>query len=114
MRLIPQAPRQGKPVGPAGVDSLSPIAPWRLVNIGGGAPVKVLDYVAAIERALGRRARVNPLPMQKGDVPATFADTRLLEALTGYKPATPVGEGVKAFCDWYQAYREQLARRARD
>jgi len=112
VRLIPQSPRQGEPVGPAGVDSLSPIAPWRLVNIGGGAPVKLLDYVAAIERALGRRARVNRLPMQKGDVPATFADTRLLEALIDYKPSTPVTVGVKAFCDWYQAYRHQLAATA--
>jgi len=102
-RLVPLAPVKGEPVAGA-ADSLSPVAPWRLVNIGGGAPVKLTDLVAEIETALGRKARIEALPMQKGDVAATFADARLLEALTGFRPATPLGVGVRAFCDWRQNY----------
>jgi UDP-glucuronate 4-epimerase len=108
VRLIGVSPRQGEPI--AGVtDSLSPVAPWRVVNIGGGAPVKLLDYVAAIEEALGRRAKVNLLPMQPGDVPATFADTRLLEALIAYKPSTRLEDGVRAFCEWYREHQSAIA-----
>ena len=100
VRLFGVPPRRGEPV-PGVEDSLSPAAPWRLVNIGGGSPVKLIDYIEAMEAALGRTAIKNLLPMQMGDVPATFADAGLLEALTGYKPSTPVTKGVKAFCDWY-------------
>jgi UDP-glucuronate 4-epimerase len=100
VRLLGRAPRMGEPI--AGVaDSLSPVAPWRLVNIGGGNPVKLTDYIEAMEAALGRKASFKRMPMQKGDVPATFADVRLLEALTAFRPATPVAIGVRAFCDWY-------------
>jgi UDP-glucuronate 4-epimerase len=86
-------------------DSLSPVAPWRVVNIGGGAPVRLLDFVEEIEKALGRRALRNELPMQPGDAPVTFADARLLERLTGYRPSTPPSVGVPAFCDWWRGYR---------
>ncbi len=82
-------------------DSLSPVAPWRVVNIGNGDPVRLGDFIDAIEAALGRRARRNLMPMQPGDVPATWADTTLLRALTGEAPRTPVREGVQAFVDWY-------------
>ena len=98
-RLIGTPPRQGRPA-PGALDSLSPVAPWRVVNIGGGAPVRLTEYIDAMEAAIGRKAIRNMLPMQMGDVPATSADTSLLEALTGYKPSTSVGAGVKAFCDW--------------
>ncbi|MGH7022898.1 MAG: NAD-dependent epimerase/dehydratase family protein [Caulobacteraceae bacterium] len=100
-RLVDRPPEQGKPV--AG-DSLSPAAPWRLVNIGRGAPVKLMDFIAETERALGRRAIVNFQAMQPGDVKRTFADATLLETLTGYRPSTPLSEGVAAFCAWYEAY----------
>ena len=85
-------------------DSLSPAAPWRVVNIGRGEPVKLMDFIAETERALGRRARLNLLPMQPGDVERTFADPTLLETLTGYRPSTPIGQGVAAFCRWYEDY----------
>ncbi|MDK3020797.1 NAD-dependent epimerase/dehydratase family protein [Pseudodonghicola flavimaris] len=85
-------------------DSLSPVAPFRVVNIGGSRPTKLLDYIAAIEAACGRDAEKVMHPMQPGDVPATWADTRLLTDLTGYAPKVPVGEGIQRFVDWYRDY----------
>ncbi|MEC5323704.1 NAD-dependent epimerase [Aurantimonas sp. A3-2-R12] len=79
-------------------------APFRLFNIGNNAPVKLLDYVEALEEALGRKAERQLLPLQPGDVPDTFADVSELERAVGYRPATPVREGVQAFVDWYRRY----------
>lgn len=105
MRLVACPPVKGQPVAAEGVaDSLSPVAPHRVVNIAGGTSVGLLAFVEAIEAAMGRPAQKIMLPMQPGDVRETFADHHLLEALTGYRPATPVGVGVKAFVDWYDAY----------
>lgn len=99
-RLIHAVPAKGEPAKDV-VDSLSPVAPWRLVNIGRGAPVNLLEFVEAIEKQLGRKAVRNYMPMQAGDVPKTWADAELLVALTGYRPSTTVEDGVRAFCDWY-------------
>ena len=85
-------------------DSLSPVAPFRVVNIGGGEPVKLMDYIAEIERAMGKQAILNLMPMQQGDVPATEASPELLRRLTGYVPATPVSVGIPAFVDWYREH----------
>lgn len=82
-------------------DSLSPVAPFRIVNIGGGKPTPLMDYIGALERALNRTAHKNMLPMQQGDVPATEASPELLRRLTGYVPTTSVEEGVAAFVAWY-------------
>ncbi|MCA1952946.1 MAG: NAD-dependent epimerase/dehydratase family protein [Hyphomicrobiales bacterium] len=101
--LMAQAPRLGEPVAPE-IDSLSPVAPHRIVNIGGGNPVGLDDFIATIEEALGIPAKKLMLPLQPGDVPSTVADTRLLVALTGARPATPVSEGVGAFVRWYRDY----------
>ncbi len=79
-------------------------APFRLFNIGNNAPVKLSAYIEAIEDALGRRAIKELLPLQPGDVPDTFADVSELVKAVGYKPATPVKDGVRAFVDWYRAY----------
>ncbi|MGI8839349.1 MAG: NAD-dependent epimerase/dehydratase family protein [Caulobacteraceae bacterium] len=104
-RLTDVIPSRGEPA--AGVtDSLSPVAPWRIVNIGAGQPINLMDFIAEIEKSLGRKARFNFMPMQPGDVARTFADASLLEGLTGYRPATPVAVGVAAFCDWYKAYHD--------
>ena len=84
-------------------DSLSPVAPWRVVNIGNAAPVALGDFIAAIEQAMGQEAQKNLMPMQPGDVPATWADTGLLRALVGQVPSTPVQEGVRAFVEWYRS-----------
>ena len=98
VRLADAPPVIGEPVGP--FDTLSPVAPYRLVNIGGGAPSKLMDFVAELERAMGMQAKKTFLPMQDGDVPATWASSELLEALTGYRPSTPISVGVPAFVDW--------------
>ena len=85
-------------------DSLSPVAPFRVVNIGNGAPVRLTDFIAAIEAATGRRAERRLLPIQPGDVPATWAETALIEGLVGALPRTPLERGVGAFVDWYRDY----------
>ena len=85
-------------------DTLSPVAPFRLVNIGGGTPSNLMDYVGELEKALGREAKKTYLPMQDGDVPATFASADLLEVLIGYKPGTPISVGVPAFVAWYREH----------
>jgi UDP-glucuronate 4-epimerase len=87
-------------------DSLSAVAPWRVVNIGAGSPCRLLDFISEIERRLGRTAVRNYMPLQMGDVPATFADVSLLVNLTGYRPSTPPRVGVAAFCDWYREYHQ--------
>ena len=87
------------------VDSLSPVAPYRVVNIGNSNPTELMDYIAALENALGVKAKKNMMPMQSGDVPATWADTALLKKLTGYVPSTPVEVGVREFVDWYKSYK---------
>ncbi len=96
-------PHPGK-ASPVDGDSLSPVAPFRVVNIGHGAPVQLTDFIAAIEAATGREARRSLLPMQPGDVHATWADTKLLHRLTGRVPQTPVTEGVARFVAWYREY----------
>lgn len=82
-------------------DSLSPAAPFRIVNIGAGRPTPLMDYIGAAESALGRTAIKNFLPMQAGDVPATEASSDLLRRLTGYAPSTTPAEGVAKFVHWY-------------
>lgn len=82
-------------------DSLSPVAPFRSVNIGNGQPTPLMDYIGALETALGKEAIKNFLPMQQGDVPATEASSALLRRLTGYAPSTPPATGVARFVDWY-------------
>lgn len=85
-------------------DSATSSAPWRLYNIGNHRRVELMTYVQALESALGRKARLELLPMQLGDVRATEADTTELEKATGFKPATSVQEGVKRFVAWYREY----------
>ncbi len=85
-------------------DSLSPVAPYRVVNIGNSETVRLMDFVEAIEAELGVPAKRNFMDMQKGDVPATWANADLLHALTGYKPQTDVRDGIAAFVAWYREY----------
>ena len=100
VEVIPAA--DGQMVGDA--DSLSAVAPWRVVNIGNGQPVQLMEFVEAIEGAIGLEAQKNFMPMQPGDVPATWASAKLLEDLAGERPKTDVTEGVRNFVDWYRAY----------
>ncbi len=85
-------------------DSLSPVAPFRVVNIGNNDKVQLMDFITEIEKCLGMEIKKNFMEMQKGDVPATWANADLLQRLTGYTPQTPVSEGVKHFVDWYRDY----------
>jgi len=78
--------------------------PYRVFNIGNSDPVKLMSFIEAIERALGKTATKNFLPLQDGDVPATAADVSELEAWVGFRPGTPVGVGVGRFVDWYRSY----------
>jgi UDP-glucuronate 4-epimerase len=79
-------------------------APYRVFNIGNSQPVPLMTYISALEKALGIEARKNFLPMQLGDVPATSADTLELQAWVGFKPNTPVDEGVLQFVHWYREH----------
>jgi UDP-glucuronate 4-epimerase len=85
-------------------DPSSSTAPWRIYNIGASRPVALLDYIGAIERSTGRKAVMNMLPMQPGDVADTFADVDPLAQDTGYRPTTTVEVGVARFVEWYREY----------
>lgn len=85
-------------------DSLSSVAPYRVVNIGNSQPVRLLDFIEIIEEQLGKRALRNYMPMQPGDVRATWANAELLHHLTGYRPQTPIRDGVAAFVTWFRDY----------
>ena len=106
IRLLMDVP----PVRPASAkdieegDSLSPVAPFRIVNIGNSDKVRLLDFIDAIEDALGKKAKRNMMDMQKGDVPATWADASLLKRLTGYQPQTDFRVGIQKFVDWFRDY----------
>ncbi len=103
--LIEQPPE--RPVSPAEIasgDSLSPAAPFRVVNIGNNDKVRLMDFVTAIEEECGREAVKNFMPIQPGDVFATWADASLLQSLTDYAPQTPMREGVRQFVAWYREY----------
>jgi UDP-glucuronate 4-epimerase len=101
-RLMDVPPQQGNHMIRG--DSLSPVAPYRLVNIGHASPVRLMDYIEAIEDSIGRTAVKNMLGMQPGDVQQTYADVRLLKALTGYTPNTDYRDGIAKFVDWYKSY----------
>lgn len=97
----PERPADG--VVPEG-DSLSPVAPFRVVNIGNSDKVRLLDFIDAIEDCLGKKAIRNYMPMQMGDVPATWADASLLQRLTGYRPQTNFRDGIARFVEWFREY----------
>jgi len=79
-------------------------APYRIYNVGNHSPVALLDYIAAIEKAVGRKAKIELLPQQPGDVEATYADVEALEDATGFRPSTSLDEGIERFVAWYREY----------
>jgi UDP-glucuronate 4-epimerase len=99
---IPQRPERPEEIALG--DSLSRAAPFRIVNIGNSDKVRLLDFIEAIELEIGAKAIRNYMPMQQGDVPATWADASLLQSLTGYRPQTTFREGVAHFIRWYKDY----------
>jgi UDP-glucuronate 4-epimerase len=109
VRLSAIAPSEDNRVtAPEGVETLSKVAPYRVVNIGGGQPQQLMDFVDILETTLDRSAPHKMLPMQKGDVPRTYAAPDLLQALTGYTPRTDLKTGIQAFVDWYQQMRSEM------
>jgi len=99
-----------RPQGPQDIaqgDSLSPVAPHRVVNIGNSTKVRLLDFIDEIESALGKKTIRNYMEIQAGDVPATWANADLLQQLTGYQPQTDVKEGIAQFVAWFRDYYEK-------
>jgi UDP-glucuronate 4-epimerase len=82
-------------------------SPYQVLNIGNHGPAGLLEYLDALEEALGRKSERRYLPMQPGDVPATFADTSRLTEWTGYQPGTPIRDGIKKFVEWYLDFDRQ-------
>lgn len=108
VRISHVIPDESNRVADDEIETLSRQAPFRLVNIGGGQPENLMDFVELVEKALGQPAIRKMLPMQKGDVPRTYAAPDLLQALTGFAPSTRLEDGVKAFVDWYLEARREL------
>ena len=107
IRLLIDAPpgdRSTPPVGQGASDSLSSVAPYRIVNIGNSQKVRLLDFIDAMEAELGVKAIRNYMDMQPGDVPATWADASLLRQLPGYRPQTDIKTGIRRFVEWYRSY----------
>ncbi|SFT53228.1 UDP-glucuronate 4-epimerase [Algoriphagus locisalis] len=96
---IPNADFDGQNPDPG-----SSTSPYKVYNIGNSAPVLLMDYIHAVEKGLGKEAKMNLLPLQPGDVPASHAEVSDLVRDTGYKPNTPIDQGVKSFTDWYLDY----------
>ena len=102
--LIKKIPKYKKNSSLNRIDSLSLVAPFRIINIGNSKKIKLLDFIKAFENSLGKKALRNYMPMQKGDVFMTLANTKLLKKITGFKPKTNYKEGVRKFVEWYLDY----------
>lgn len=85
-------------------DSATSYAPYKLYNIGNNSPVELMEFIKVLEDCLGKKAKKNLMPIQLGDVPATYADVDDLTKDVGFKPATPIEKGIKMFVDWYRGY----------
>ena len=101
LKAIPQGNKDWKGTNP---DPASSVAPYKIFNIGNSNPVKLMDFVNAIQNELGKKAEIIFKPLQPGDVPKTWADTADLEATIQYKPATTIESGIKRFISWYKEY----------
>jgi len=104
IRVLDQPARPNPEWNGDNPDSGTSLAPWRVYNIGNNNPVQLMDYIAAIEKALGKKAEMELLPLQAGDVPDTYADVTDLVEQFDFKPATPVEQGVANFVAWHKGY----------
>jgi UDP-glucuronate 4-epimerase len=104
LRVIAKAPAGNPKWSGTAPDPSSSPAPWRIYNIGNSNQVELMDFIEALEETLGKGAKKNFLPLQPGDVPATWADTSDLEQDFGYRPNTPVREGIRRFVAWYREF----------
>lgn len=103
-RLLPMTAAPDPAFDPAAPDPAASSAPWRIYNIGNNQTVDLNECIAVLEEALGKKARKELLPMQPGDVEATWADINALTLATGFAPATPLREGIARFAAWYKEY----------
>ncbi len=104
VRVLDRAPGGEPKFDPSRPDPGSSSAPWKIYNIGNHDPVELLRFIEVLEKALGREAKKNLLPIQPGDVAETFADVESLETEFGFRPKTPIAEGVRRFVDWYRSW----------
>ena len=104
IRVLDKVATPNPDFDPLSPDPQSSTAPYRVFNIGNGNPTPLMDYIGALETALGVTAEKNMMPMQPGDVPATSADTSELADWVGFAPDTDVRIGVQRFVDWYVSY----------
>ena len=104
IRVIDKPAEPNPQFAPTNPDPATSNAPYRVFNIGNNQPTQLMEYISALETALGKTAKKNYLPMQPGDVPATAANTDELDAWVGFKPNTAVPQGVAQFVDWYRYY----------
>lgn len=104
MRVIEKPPQGHKNWNGSTPDPSSSRAPYRIYNIGNSRPVKLMDFIEAIEKHLGKKAEKNMLPLQQGDVPATWADVNDLTDDLGYKPNTSINDGIRKFIQWYREF----------
>lgn len=103
-RLLDKIPQKNPNFSGLKPDPSISSAPYRLFNIGNNSPVKLMDFVHAIEETTAKKAKINFMPIQPGDVPATFADVNSLIEVTGFKPNTSITKGVEKFVEWYKEY----------
>jgi UDP-glucuronate 4-epimerase len=104
VRVLDQPAQANPDWNGADPDPGTSLAPWRVYNIGNNSPIELMDYIGALEKALGKKADVEMLPLQPGDVPDTYADVSDLVEQFGYKPSTTVEQGVSNFVAWYHDY----------
>ena len=104
IRVIDQPAQPNPAWSGAAPDPATSRAPYKVFNIGNNNPVELMRYIHVLEDCLGKKAKMELLPMQDGDVPATYANTEALEAAVGFRPATPVEVGIRRFVDWYKEY----------
>ncbi|RAW01310.1 NAD-dependent epimerase [Pseudochryseolinea flava] len=103
-RLVPKVAEPNKDWDGMSPDPATSFAPYKIFNIGNNSPVELLDYINVLEQKLGKKAILNLLPIQDGDVPATFADVSDLEQAVGFKPSTSIETGIGNFVNWYVDY----------
>jgi len=109
IRVLDQPAQPSPTWSGAEPDSGTSMAPWRVYNIGNNNPVELMDYIAALEKALGKPADIEMMPLQPGDVPDTYADITDLVRQFSYRPATSIDHGITEFVNWYLGYTESLA-----
>ena len=105
VRLVERPPAANPKWSGDAPDPGSSAAPWRVYNIGNNNPVELMEVVRLLEEKIGMKAKRELLPMQPGDVPATYADVDDLMREVDFKPATPIAEGISRFIDWYRSYQ---------